>query len=469
MRVVIYEMDSYFVQMLHPETLQKYLALFLCFIGSLHMQAQTAAGIVSPAPPEPVNYRPVNTGTRTVNAPPVNKGDFKPLQAKLSPTEPDLINQEITKYKQRALRPPVARRVDTSQYQKDLATFNEALAQLKALLSGTANPSLADAFYITESAWGNPYLSRKEYDQALDRSADFIRKWMQQNGLDAASNEDKHRAIQKFMSQKLTISEDSRNKDGKTRLRTVEHQPFFYDFEDYEARNDHRNFFVTKCLATGGGQCNSMPVVYLLLAERLGVPAYLSFAPQHALVKYRNNKDEIVNYEATTNWHINNLWYQENLFISPDAIRSGIYLDTLNKQKIIANCMLDLAIQYCRKMPNDNGKFLQDCLWESHFYFPKQNNIYAYFVYSMLLKGWLSAYIAAHHITDPEQLRNDTWAFGLQKEYQRNEGYIKELGYRDLPETLYNDIMQEAALKLERQEQHGLSGKTKRNLFITAD
>lgn len=442
-----------------------------------HAQQKVGNGIMShlPKTPQLTSFDPINAGAtsnkvnadRSLTDNKVHQVQREQLQKQ---NELDLITSEVQKYNRSIKqRPNVTKSYrDTTQYQRDLTIFNNALHQLKTLLTrNPVNPSLADAFYITEQAYGSPYLTRKEYDDLLGKSASFIKAWMLQQGYDLNNNEYKHLALQKFMSEKLTVSKTYIGSDGKTRIQTSEHLPFFYDFNDYEAKNDHRNFFVTKCLATGGGQCNSMPMVYLLLAEQLDAPAYLSFAPQHALVKYPKNDGEIVNYETTTNWQINNFWYEENLFISPDAIRSGIFLDTLNKQKIVANCMLDLANTYIRKMPNDNGKFIQDCLWESHFYFPKYNNIHAYFIYSSLLKGWLSAYITTHHITDPEQLKKDQWAYNLQKEYQQNEAYIKELGYRDLPEGLYADMIKNAELKGAIQKQTGLSGKIKRNLFVT--
>lgn len=356
--------------------------------------------------------------------------------------------------------------IDTNEYKRNLATFENALDQLKNLAVSNVNPSLSEAFYITEKAFGNPYLTKTEYEQILNKSVSFLKQWMQENGFDVNDNEAKHIAIQRFMSERLTVGKATKRGDGRTELKTTLHLPFFYDYNDYEAKNDHRNFFVTKCLATGGGQCNSLPMVYLLLAEKLGANAYLTFAPQHSFIKYKNNKGEVENYEPTSNWHINDHWYQDNLFISPEAIRSGIYLDTLNNRKIVANCMLELAVQYIRKMPLDDGEFLTKCLREAYTYYPKQNNIYAYFIYSSYLQGLLTRHLHTHNITDFSQIENDTYAFNIQKEYQKNEQYITELGYQELPEGIYNNLIEQHEFKGAIQKSYNLTGKQIRNAFI---
>lgn len=426
-----------------------------------------------PPTPQPNGFQPVmiNEAARTARSLPRADGlsatDIylkEQERSKQQKLEVEILRQEIDRYKTATQKPPIPTPLrDTNQYKKDLADFNNALQQLKNIQAG--NQSLADAFFVTESIFGKSYLSRAEYDNILNKSADFIKKWMKANAYDINNNDDKHAAIQKFMSEQLSIVETQSSKDGKITYKTATHQPFFYDYDDYQTEKDHRNSFVTKCLATGGGQCSSMPKVYLLLAEKLNAPAYLSFAPQHSFIKYKTKDGEIENYEPTSNWRINNLWYQENLFISADAIRSGIYLDTLNKQKIIADCMLELATQYIRKMPNDDGKFIQDCLWEVHLHYPRHNNINAYFVYSTLLKGWLSKFIAQNNITDLEQIKKDKWAADLQAEYQKNEAAIKKLGYRDLPEGLYDQMIQEHEMKGNIQKDKQITGKTKRNLF----
>ena len=432
----------------------------------------TEAQIQQPPTPQTETFKPVTFENVYIQKP--NKAAqqqntlYQQEQLKKSnqQKEIELVRQEIAKQnnytKQKASK---SKQIDSNEYKRNLLSFQNALTELKALASNP-NSSLADAFYITENAFGKPYLSKNEYEIIINKSAKFIKQWMKENNYNPNDNEAKHLAIQKFMSEKLTISEAKDNKEYGTSIKTSQHLPFFYDYSDYQAEKDHRNFFVTKALATGAGQCNSMPMVYLLLAEKLNAPSYLTFAPQHSFIKYTKNNGEIENYEPTSNWHINDLWYQENLFIKPEAIVSGIYLDTLSKQKIIAHCMLELAVQYIRKMPLDDGIFLKTCLWEAHQYFPNDNNITSAFIYSSYLKGLLTLYIAENNITDLEKIKDNEYAYGIQKEYQKNENYIRELGYQDIPEGIYEAMLKEHEFKSKVQKSYNITGKQKRNLFI---
>lgn len=439
--------------------------LIFCFITS-------TAQITPPPTPTTTGFQPVNVNPNneiknnrpTTTIPKVcNQEQNKKAEER---KEIDLLKQEIAKHNKIVQQPKQKiKSIDTNAYKRDLQIYENALQQLKTLVK---NPSatLEEAFYITESAFGKPYLSKQEYKNQINKSVSFIQTWMKQNNFDANDNEAKHTAIQKFMSEPLLISENVGSKEFGTTLKTKQHLPFFYDYNDYQAEQDYRNFFVTKALATGGGQCNSMPMVYLLLAEKLNAPTYLTFAPQHSFIKYQKNNGEIINYEPTSNWRINDLWYQENLFISPEAIQSGIYMDTLNKQKIIAQCMLELATQYTYKMPFGDGEFIKKCLFEASRYYPKNNNINAYFLYSIYLKGSLQNFLFRHNITNLDQIKNNEFAYSLQKEYQKNEAYIKELGYQDMPKEMYENMLKQHEDKNQQQQKRKLNGKQKRNLFI---
>jgi hypothetical protein len=177
----------------------------------------------------------------------------------------------------------------TPAFVKQAKQYSDALQVLKDMLSGKRPLSLADAYFTVENAWGNTYLSEKQFKATIQQSVDFITTWIAQHGMDVHNNEDVHLAIQKFMSERTSVTVTRGTKDKGQRVETMTHAPFFYDYDDNGGEKDFRNFFVTKCFATGSGQCSGLPAVYLCLAEGLGVQAYLTTAPNHSFVKYLDN------------------------------------------------------------------------------------------------------------------------------------------------------------------------------------
>ena len=234
---------------------------------------------------------------------------------------------------------------NSEKFRQSHARYQQAKEVLSSMLSGKSTLSLKDAFYALESAYGDNYLSYLEYEATLKKSADFIKQWLQENGK-PLNNIGLHYGIQSFMRDTLTVAKLVREPNGVTKTR---HLPFVYDYQDFRAEEDFRNYFVTKTLATGAGQCNSLPAAYLLLAEQLGAKAYLSFAPLHSFIKFPDEAGVIHNYEPTSHFEISDQWYAQHLYIGADAYRNRLYLDTLNKKQIVASAMMDLAFGYLRK------------------------------------------------------------------------------------------------------------------------
>ena len=131
----------------------------------------------------------------------------------------------------------------------------------------------------------------------------------------------------------------------------------------------------------------------------------------------------------------------DHLFISPVAAKKGIYMDTLNDQQIVANCMIDLAFGYMQKYGAADGKFVADCLESALPYFPKDNNITAYFVYGSFLGRKLDIVLKKNKITDLKDVSKVPEAEMLYNELLRNEAAIKKTGYQDQPEELYEQMM----------------------------
>ncbi len=343
--------------------------------------------------------------------------------------------------------------------------FPAALKHLEDMLTGRTKLSVADAYYTVEAAYGNPYLTRQQYNDNIKESVAFIKTWMVENKLNPKDNYMVQYAIRKFMSETLTIYNGKNKRDHGAAIDMVSHNPYHYDYNDYAGEKDYRNLFLTKCLATGFGQCASMPIVYLVLAEALGVKAYLSFAPQHGFVKYPDNDGNIINYEPTSNWEITDKWYKDNMFISSDAVANGIYLDTLNSKQVVANCAFDLAIEYIKVDLTGNEDMILNCLKVGTRYFPKNNNLQSLFIYSMHLKTMLREEMRKNNITSLDDIERVPSAKKYYQEYLATEAYIAKLGYQDMPAGMYEEMLNQQEFKGKIQKEYNVSGKDKRNLF----
>lgn len=115
-----------------------------------------------------------------------------------------------------------------------------------------------------------------------------------------------------------------------------DHRPFGFDMSDPDGRT-MRNKLLENYLRTRLGQCVSMPVLFLMLAERLGLEVALCAAPDHILVRYTDETGRYHNIEATSGGHpTRDQWIRQQLHISDRAIESGIYLRTLTRREGIA-------------------------------------------------------------------------------------------------------------------------------------
>jgi hypothetical protein len=105
---------------------------------------------------------------------------------------------------------------------------------------------------------------------------------------------------------------------------------------------------------TGKGQCHSMPLLYLAIAEQLGAKAYLSLAPEHSFIQYFNNDNDRINFETTNGNMVSQSFMLRSGFINASALKNKTYLDTLSQRQLYAQCLADLLISYEREHGHDD-------------------------------------------------------------------------------------------------------------------
>lgn len=113
-------------------------------------------------------------------------------------------------------------------------------------------------------------------------------------------------------------------------------RPFVYDHTDPYG-HDLRNKLLATYLSTRRGNCVSMPILFLILADRLGVNVALSTAPLHVFVRYVAASGLATNLETTSGaLPARAEWYRQNMPMTDQAIANGLYLQTLSRRQGVA-------------------------------------------------------------------------------------------------------------------------------------
>lgn len=113
-------------------------------------------------------------------------------------------------------------------------------------------------------------------------------------------------------------------------------RPFAYDMSDPFGRRI-RNMLLHNYLATGLGQCVSMPMLFLIIGERIGLDLALATAPDHLFVRYARSDGRTLNLETTSAaLPARDVWIREQFPMTDRAIANGLYLRSLTKREGIA-------------------------------------------------------------------------------------------------------------------------------------
>lgn len=113
--------------------------------------------------------------------------------------------------------------------------------------------------------------------------------------------------------------------------------PFTYDLDDPYGRA-LRNKLLATYLQSRRGNCVSMPILHLIVAERLGLNVSLSTAPLHVLLRYTNPAvGRSIAIEATSGGYpAREEAYRETFGVTDRQVENRIYLGVLTKRESIA-------------------------------------------------------------------------------------------------------------------------------------
>lgn len=213
--------------------------------------------------------------------------------------------------------------------------------------------------------------------------------------------------------------------------------PFAYDFEDPMGKADWKSMFVTKLLATQRGNCRSLTYLYKILADQTGAKCWLALAPGHIYIRNFSQKVGWYNTELTSASFPTDAWIAASGYVSTDAIRSGIYMDTLSNQQSIALCLLDLAKGYELQTLNYFDGFILQCCELALQYHPL--NPMALLLKAEALKKLYSW-----------QMSNQKPTAATYAEMERAYITLAKLHYRQMPEKMYQQWLNNLAKEKDK-------------------
>ncbi len=303
------------------------------------------------------------------------------------------------------------------------------------------NFSITKAIFLTESAWYDNPPSFDEFNKAIQSRADLVKAILKREGLDDKNNIAINYAIQKLYKQENQFT------DPKTkRVFTV--PKLGYDFNDFMGEKNWANMFVTKLLITGKGQCHSLPLLYLAMAEKLRAKAYLSLSPQHSFIQFFDKNGYRYNFETTNGNLVTQTWMMQSTYINATALKNQTYLDTLSSRRLYAQILSDLLMNYTIKLGYDPTSTAM----ANKILSIDKNNVIALMslanVYTFIARDKLK------QAGNPpaNQLSNYPEANEAYQNMQRSYELIEQTGFQDMPKEDYQRWLKTIDEEKKRQK-----------------
>lgn len=169
-----------------------------------------------------------------------------------------------------------------------------------------------------------------------------------------------------------------------------EFRPFEYDMDDPFGANI-KNKLLSNYLVSRKGNCVTMPFLFIILGQRLGIDLTASTAPKHVLVKWRNEGGTWINLEATSGAApARDVWIRQQIPMTDEALANGVYMQPLTRKETAALMVITVAEFYFQREEYEKAIAISDLVLE---HYPKH-------VGTMTLKASACARLMRKHFVE---------------------------------------------------------------------
>lgn len=411
-----------------------YIGLLISIVFTLEIIAQAALPIVKfPEVPKPTVKMPntqIGYGRSNNTSNPHNPADFTNIQRQNAAIMQEVRENEMIVAEARRQAEIQTLLTGKFPYQSaDIGTshYHNAFNELKSMLDGDTILHLGRAIFLVENAYYGNIHNFKDFQNAIKGGAELCKMKIEDEKLDGIDNLTKNMMIFRFISDTL----EWRDKATKKKMY---HYPVKYDYDDYKSEINFDSHFVSSLMRNGKGQCLSMPLYYLALAEEMGSDAYWSLSPKHSLVKIKDDDGVWYNLELTCKAILSDAHYMNNSYIKAEAIQNKLYLEPLEKRQTVTKMLLELARGYYYKYGYDD--FYMKCVNTAMEYMP--NDVDALWMQSAYQTRITLVLAHLLNAPNPEVMKQvSPEAYKHFELMQAQYKQIDDMGYEDLPEEIY--------------------------------
>jgi hypothetical protein len=136
-----------------------------------------------------------------------------------------------------------------------------------------------------------------------------------------------------------------------------------------------------------------MPLLFIVLGQKIGLDVTAATAPEHVFVKYRDEAGNFYNLETTSGANFaRDAWMQQQMPMTQQALDNGIYMRPLSKKETVV-LMADTLNEFYSQQGQDEKRIALANL-ELEFYpkfVPAMLHIGAAY-YRLLKKNFMSKY-----------------------------------------------------------------------------
>jgi hypothetical protein len=326
---------------------------------------------------------------------------------------------------------------------KTTVAYRKTANLLFSMLNGTKPANLKDAVFAVENAYFNGKLEYSKYNKAIQNLITIAKLKAAQDGYNWSDPLTRNMMIFRVMADTMKIKFPGQEAP-------ITSYPMRYDFNDPKGDENSTKQFVSKLLSTHSGQCHSLPLLYLILAEETNTPAQLSLAPSHMFVKIKDKSGTYYNLELTNGRITSDAFILGSGYVTSEALKNHLYMEPLTKKQTIAMTLNDLTSNYLDNIGYTT--FALQCNDSVMKFDP--NNFQALSIRSNYYTAHFKYVIDQIQRPPLEQMQTNYPK--VYRLYQmRNKIYdrIDQTGYRKMPKEVYQQWLKSAEKEKRDQEE----------------